>query len=355
MRHGLALAVAFASLLASAVALACGASFGPSIRIDPRQDIVLSWKDGVETYVFQPTFCGSATEFGLILPVPAQLSQNPTLVDPQVFSSAKRLSEPNKKLVNVPAGGIGCGAGADGLKGGVNGDTTTVVASGRVGLLDWVQLAADTTASFTDWLEANGYPYSTSSSNAFSYYVAKRWYFLAFRINQDAVSGTASVCRALGPVALSFPTPVPVLPSRMAMASSNQQSGHYDFQWRIFGITRGDAELAFAEGLSTDRQLWYSGAIGASEAPSFSGLADPGDRLTRLTLRFSFDLYNPSQAAEDVGLALAPARDYRGTEEVYVYDDSACSLSGGRRPAPSFLLILSGLALCGLFGWRRWR
>jgi hypothetical protein len=46
------------------------------ITVDPHQDIIVVWKDNVETYVFQPIFCGTATDFGLILPVPAPLSQN---------------------------------------------------------------------------------------------------------------------------------------------------------------------------------------------------------------------------------------------------------------------------------------
>jgi len=56
-----------------------------------------------------------------------------------------------------------------------------VVASGQVGFLDWVELKADTESSFTDWLTANGYPYSTASADVFSYYVQKGWYFVAFR------------------------------------------------------------------------------------------------------------------------------------------------------------------------------
>jgi hypothetical protein len=57
----------------------------------------------------------------------------------------------------------------------------------------------------------------------------------------------------------------------------------------------------------------------------------------------------------DVGLALAAPQDYRGTQEIAVYDDSACSVSGSSRSAQSALLILSGMALVGLAFWRRWR
>jgi hypothetical protein len=84
----------------------------------------------------------------------------------------------------------------------------------------------------------------------------------------------------------------------------------------------------------------YSGAINAGDVPSFSGLAEAGDRLTRLTLSFYPGLSDP-----DVGLTVAAPQDYRGTEDVYVYDDAVCSVSRSGRSAHSFVLPLFGLAM----------
>lgn len=166
------LAAATTTLLGSA-AYPCGASFGSNIKVDPHQDIIVAWKDGVETYAFQPTFCGSSTDFGLILPIPGKLAQNPALIEQQAFIKAAAVSEPNKRQVVVHHGG-GCGAASDGAGGKSQGiDEPTVVASGRVGMLDWSELKAETESSFTSWLDANGYPYSPASSTVFSYYVQK--------------------------------------------------------------------------------------------------------------------------------------------------------------------------------------
>jgi hypothetical protein len=352
MRRALAFAASAAVLLGSPAAFPCGASFGTGITVDPHQDIIVAWKDGVETYVFQPIFCGTATDFGLLLPVPALLSQQPTLTEQQAFTTAIALSEPTKRQV-VHGRNMGCATGGSesgGLKNAV--DTTTVVASGRVGFLDWVELKADTETSFTQWLGDNGYPYSNDSVGVFTYYVQKGWYFIAFRISQQVAPGGGTICQALGPVALSFPTPVPVVPSRMASAGSQEAgtSPSPQMSWRIFGLTRGDAQLEFANGITGSRMLWYSGAINAGDVPSFAGLAAAGDRLTRLTLTFYKGSTEP-----DVDLALATPQDYRGTQDVVVYDDSACSVSGSGRSAQSVLLPLFGLALVGLFCWRRWR
>jgi hypothetical protein len=32
--------------------------------MDPHQDIIIAHKNGVETYVFQPIFCGVSKDFG---------------------------------------------------------------------------------------------------------------------------------------------------------------------------------------------------------------------------------------------------------------------------------------------------
>jgi hypothetical protein len=348
LKRLLPFAAGAAVVCAGGAAFACGASFGTGISVDPHQDIIVVWKDNVETYVFQPTFCGTAADFGLILPVPAALSQKPALTDQQAFTTAAALSEPTKRQVVDHSGGVGCGASAGSMSKNTGSDGTTVVASGRVGFLDWAELQTDTTTALTDWLTTNGYPYSAAAASVFSYYVAKGWHFIAFQISQEAAPGGATICRALGPVALSFPTPAPVVPSRMASAG-NSTAG-YGFSWRLFGITHGDAQLAFSDGNDSNRVLWYSGAIGASDVTSLSGLAEAGDRLTRLTLSF----YGESSVS-DIGLTLAAPADYRGTEDVVVYDDSACSLSQTGQSTQSSLLPLFGLTLLGLLCWRRWR
>jgi MYXO-CTERM domain-containing protein len=326
MKTQLALAAGFAGLLAARPALPCGAPFGNGINVNPQQDIIVAHKDGVETYVFQPTFCrtatSTATNFGLILPVPATLTASPALSDQQAFTTVVSLSLPTYVTLTSCSpygggrGGIAPGNGGSGVDAGA-----TVVSSGRVGFLDWVQLKADTEKSFTDWLTTNGYSYSTAASSVFSYYVQKGWYFVAFRISQGATpdGGSSTGCNALGSVKLSFASPVPVVPSRMASAGSATTSYGSGFSWRIFGITPGDQQLAFSDGANYNRVLGYSGALTAADIPSLAGLAAAGDRLTKLTLTFSYASTDP-----DVGLSLASATDYREiihtTQYVYCPD-----------------------------------
>jgi MYXO-CTERM domain-containing protein len=115
------------------------------------------------------------------------------------------------------------------------------------------------------------------------------------------------VCNALGPVKLSFASTVPVVPSRMATAGTASTGSYsYAFSWRIFGITSGDQQLAFTDGANGNRVLGYSGALAAADISSLAGLAQAGDRLTKLTLTFAYGSTDP-----DVGLSLSTASDYR--------------------------------------------
>ena len=225
------------------------------------------------------------------------------------------------------------------------------MASGRVGFLDWVQLKAETEASFTDWLTANGYPYSTTASSVFSYYVQQGWYFLAFKISQGVAPDGGTLCNALGPVSLSFSSSTPVVPSRMASAGATIASSYGNqFSWRIFGITHGDVQLGFSGTANGNQVLGYSGAIKASDVSSLAGLAEAGDRLTRLTLTFYY-----GSTDSDVGLTLASPVDYRAIEYVPSTSDSLCSMAKTTKSGNHFLLPLLGLVLAGLLFWRRWR
>ncbi|MGD0835063.1 MAG: DUF2330 domain-containing protein [Polyangia bacterium] len=348
MRCILALATSAATLLTASLAFPCGGAFGPNVAVDPQQDIIVVWKDGVETYVFQPIFCGTATDFGLILPVSAPLTQNPSLTDQQAYTTAAALAAPTKVQVQE-GGGIGCLGGAASAGARATDETTSVVASGQVGFLDWVQLKADTPSSFTDWLTANGYPYSASAADVFAYYVQDGYYFLAFRISQEAVPDGGTVCKALGPVSFAFPAQVAVVPTRMATAGSTMTtSSSNQFSWRIFGITHGTEQLG-EQGMS-GYTLGYSGAIEAADVAGLAGLAEAGDRLTRLMVTFSY-----TSTDSDLKLGTSTPSDYRDQEYVTVNDDSACSVNRAV-PSPHRLpLLMLGLVLAGLVCWRRWR
>jgi hypothetical protein len=349
MKSKLAFSIVLAAGLAAPRAFPCGAPFGTGINVDPRQDIIVVHKNDVETYVFQPRFCGTASSFGLILPVPSKLSAEPALSKPGAFTLVDQLSKPVYRTVTTCDNGWRAGS-AGGPPGGSNSNGgATLVSSGTVGFMDYSQLKADSVASFTDWLDANAYPYDALASSAFSYYVDKGWYFVTFKISQGTVAGS-NTCKDLGPVKLSFPTTTPVVPTRMATARGRDTSGvlsnSSSFSWRIFGITEGSQQLGFAAGSTYNRVLGYSGLLADSALGDLDSLAQSGDRLDKLTISFNYGSTDP-----DISLTKVAATNYQEVITSYNYIacpdaapvaipdasppiDSAAKLDAGVAPGP---------------------
>ena len=144
----------------------------------------MAHKNGTETYVFQPRFCGSAKEFGLILPVPAKLSAPPALSNSGVFNYLDSISQPTYTYTTVCS--FGNTAGGGGSTGASRADAgITVVSTGTVGFMDYAQIETGSTAALTAWLDGNGYPHDALATAAFDYYVAKGWYFVALVPQQN--------------------------------------------------------------------------------------------------------------------------------------------------------------------------
>jgi hypothetical protein len=312
MKSKLALGTMLAVGLIAPAALPCGAPFGNGINVDPKQDIVVVHKNGTETYVFQPRFCGSAQQFGLILPVPAKLSAQPALAKAEVFTNLVELSKPQIVTTTECARpGAGGSSGGWGGATGTGGSNTVVVSSGTVGFMDYAQLDTTSLDALTTWLTSNGYPYDAQATSAFDYYVKKGWYFLTFKVDQGAFTGTTT-CKDLGPVKFSFPTSIPVVPTRMATARSKDTSGALsyasNFSWSVFGITEGSQQIGFADGASSTRVRNFSGLLDSTLVTGLDGLAAAGDRATKMTITFAYGSTDP-----DIALGLVAGQDYRET------------------------------------------
>ena len=309
--------------LVSGEARPCGGAFGSSYTIQPAQKIVVSYRNGVETYVFNPNFCGKADSFGLILPVPKALTASPTLGTQQLYADLATVAAPTVVTTQQCGTRAAGGAASTGVGGGANGGGTAVIQRGQVGIFDWALLQATSVESFTAWLTANGFPFPATATTTFQSYVDGGWYFVAFKVSPGGATGsagaagvttisTATICGSFGPVSLSFPTsPNPVIPARIASVSSTSLS------WDIFAV--GSSQLRM-QGYSPT--LMFSGAISASELssyPSLAQIAQAGDRLTELLLT--------SMPATDLILESDPNQaDYRRVVNQVQY--VTCSTGG---------------------------
>lgn len=326
-RLALAAGCAASAFVAAPAVLACGGPFGPGVEIDPAQTIVVGYADGVERYEFNPSFCGKGSEFGLVLPVPTTLEGQPSLGKESLRDELVDLSKPtivNDEVRFCPSKGPppGGGLGSDGGNGGGN-PGVDVVDAGTVGFLEFSVVKADSEKSLTDFLDAENYPYDDKSKPAFTHYVKKGWYFVAFKVaaGEKPAEGKR-LCGALGPIALSFKTPEPVIPTRILFDDRN-------YLWRVFTIAsenRGPKlESAY------DGQLQFAGALSEADLatrPALAAVAKAGDRVTGFDVGFF-----ASKTVDDLSLppTATPTTDFRAEKHVtsYVPDNALCGASGG--------------------------
>lgn len=352
-------------LFTSQPAVACGGGFGQGVTINPSQKIVLTYRGGVETYIFKPHFCGNSTEFGLILPLPSTLTQNPTLGDSDLVSQLEVLTAPRVETVEVCASrglpGMGGSKSADGngsqLAGSVY-DGVDVISTGQVGQFQWQLLKADSATNFTDWLDANQFPYPASAQAAFDYYVQAGWYFVAFSVTAGANAPPSGyrLCGDFGPIQLSFSTSQAVIPARIAAASDTQ----YSFTWRIFTVSDHELNasksstsasvtqsLRFADALTTDN---------LTQEPMVAKIGSASEWLTETDLSF----YSGS-LTQDIWLTQPPAdtalRRTEYVEKEVTCGVIGCSLSGSRGQTggriAGLLAIASMVLLVGARHWLR--
>lgn len=305
-------AVMSAPLLAASPAAACGGGFGADLEIEPDQTIVFTHDGTVESYLLQPTFCGPAADFGLIVPIPSDLLGDPVLGDDRLYAELDDLTEPTIEVKEVchdsqlgSNGGLAGGAGGSG--GGVD-----VISEGSVGIFDWVQLDAGSATAFTDWLDERAFPYEQEAMAAFDHYVSAGWKFVAFTVKAAEIEGAAmspggSLCGEFGPIELSFETPEPVVPARIAASDAN--SLYREFRWRVFAISaqklqtkgidvtrpvsEGAGDQGAAGGGSADGFLIateaFAGELDAAALdryPTLASLAGEGDWVTELQVDF---------------------------------------------------------------------
>jgi hypothetical protein len=350
MRNWLAACtVAAGTWLWATPALPCGGGFGAGLTIGQDQKIFIAHKAGIETYFFAPHFCGKAAHFGLILPVPSTLTADPQLGDTSLVTELEAVTAPAVQTRKECRSGDGVGAAPGGYRGGTGGTDqgVNVVDKGQVGIFEWSLLQADTVAAFTDWLDANQYPYEPAATSTFQHYVDSKWLFVAFKVAADTNDPPSSMllCGDLGPIQLSFASAAPVVPARIA-AATNPNSG---YTWRFFVVSA--AQQQPAAGVSS--QLQYSGVLTAADLsshPALGKLAHEGEWLTKLDVTFV-----PGELTSDIAFeASSTPAPYRAVIWNTEYEDCesgglfecASNAGGARNTATGVVMGLALAALC---------
>lgn len=204
---GTALA-SFVVFLSTAYAM-CPVGFVPPGRIyhpDNNTRGLLVFGDGQEKLILEPSFTGNATQFGLVMPLPA----NPDINEApeKIFEELENLTNPIVQRRDFEMFAPNAAVQSGGV---------TVIQQKDVGDYTVTVLTAESATALVDWLNQNGYKYNPPDEANFNYYVQKGgFYFVAMKVNMQAarVDAQGFLSGRLRPIEFAFASPKPMLPIR---------------------------------------------------------------------------------------------------------------------------------------------
>ena len=181
------LAVA-AVLCASGWAFADGGFFvfdpAKAVR-EPDQKALLWLQNGRETLILQVKYAGNAADFGWVVPVPSRpkLSTAPGMI----FYELASITRP--EVVGHAKGTRAGSSLGDGEPGEHRAPAVTVVEQVQVGPYDATVLAARDPRALAEWLRQHKYAMPAGASQVLQSYVARRWYYVALRVDPARSQG----------------------------------------------------------------------------------------------------------------------------------------------------------------------
>ena len=192
---------------------ACPPTFPPpGYTIIPDNDVqafvAYSESDRVEILVVQPTFSGTATEFGMVMPIPNKPEINEAPEDLFFF-----LETYTTQLLRTPPL-----EDAFGLSTETSGSSVVVIEQKDVGDFETTLLTAGNARDLIDWLNSHNFQFTTEDESNFDYYVQKGgYYFVAMKVNMDEanVDEKGNINGKLRPIEFIFSSEHPMLPFRI--------------------------------------------------------------------------------------------------------------------------------------------
>ncbi len=187
----------------------------PGYTILPDDDaqvfLMYSEQDRTETLVIQPEFSGTATEFGMVMPLPDRPAINEApedMFDVLLRYTTIRYDDTRtleEALVTQQGGPSDAGV--------------VVVEKKDVGDFTTIVLTAETADALVEWLNGNGFEFKTEDRENFEYYVGKGgYYFVAMKVNMDRADvddDGGMINGNLRPIEFVFESEYPMLPLRI--------------------------------------------------------------------------------------------------------------------------------------------
>jgi hypothetical protein len=212
----LSLAGAFVAYLVLSPAQACCPA-PPSGKhvVNADQTVIIIWDADTKTqhFIRQASFKSQADDFGFLVPSPSQPVLDESGND--AFRFLQTLTEPEKRKIPRPSGGMGCGCAAaapDRSAGKSALPSVHVLEEKLVAGFNAVVLEANSTTALVNWLKEHGYAFSPEVEAWAKPYVESGWKITALKVAKDKDNKEKSV--AASALRMSFKTDRPLFPYR---------------------------------------------------------------------------------------------------------------------------------------------
>jgi hypothetical protein len=244
----------------------------PVVNAD--QTVILLWDPATKTqhFIRQASFKSDADDFGFLVPTPTppQLEESGNDAFPYLI----KLTEPEKRKVRRPSGGMSCGCAAEKFPAGgaLPNAHVTVLADTFVAGFHAVVLEATSADVLVRWLKEHGYAFSPQVEAWAKPYVEKGWKITALRVAKDK-GGKADKTVAAGALRLSFKTDQPLFPYREpdpTTAAAALDARHRLL--RIYFIADARYEGALTRELPWTGKVAWAGTLGDEDRKKLLGM-----------------------------------------------------------------------------------
>lgn len=178
-----------------------------------------------ETLVLQVKYSGNVEDFAWIVPIPALPEENSISTEKDsIFKQLHDWTQPRVYREREKAKGYGLDE--EGAPEIISGPEVQVWERLQVGPYEVAVLSGSSSQALISWLASNGYPFPEEAGPTIDFYVQKKWYFLATRVQvQSPLPGSNSTYQAgLPALKMTFQTEKPVFPLRISELTSAEES-----------------------------------------------------------------------------------------------------------------------------------
>jgi hypothetical protein len=177
---------------------------------EPSQKAIIYWHDGEEVLILQVKYEGLAEDFAWIVPLPAKPKVDAIEADKSPFAEISLYTQQRLKW--------GKRGDMDKARP-TSGEPVTVLERKVVGVYDVAVLAASDAGALSDWLNKNGYAFPEKRTDVLEHYTAKKWMYVAMRVDRKALAGDEVEKLKVGelqPIRFAFDSDEMIYPLRIS-------------------------------------------------------------------------------------------------------------------------------------------